>query len=280
MNTTKPILISCIDHSVSGEKFDLLYDESLEMLITSPQPSKDQLPKYYESENYISHTDSKKSLFERVYQLVKRYSLNKKIKLINKEAIQKGKLLDIGAGTGDFLLVAKNNGWNVKGVEPNANAKQRAHKKGLKLSDHINDLDSEKFDVITMWHVLEHVPNLDEYIKRLYALLNNKGTLIIAVPNFKSYDAIIYKEFWAAYDVPRHLWHFSKTSIKKLFEKEGLQISGIKPLKFDSFYVSMLSEKYKTGKLNIIRSFTVAMKSNLKAKTTGNYSSLIYILKK
>lgn len=280
MKNNKTIFLSCIDHTVSNEKFDLIYDDELDMLITSPKPSINQLPKYYESDDYISHTDSKKTLFEKVYQLVKNYALKKKVILINKESLGKGKLLDVGAGTGDFLLAAKNNGWLVNGVEPNTNARKLALEKSIQLNNDINNFQGEKYDVITMWHVLEHVTNLDEYIETLNRLLKPDGTIIIAVPNFKSYDANYYKEFWAAYDVPRHLWHFSKTSIKKIFIKKGIKLKKIKPLKFDSFYVSLLSQKYKTGKMNLIKAFIVGMKSNLKAKSSGNYSSLIYILKK
>lgn len=280
MKNNKTIFLSCIDHTVSNEKFDLIYDDELDMLITSPKPSINQLPKYYESDDYISHTDSKKTLFEKVYQLVKNYALKKKVILINKESLGKGKLLDVGAGTGDFLLAAKNNGWLVNGVEPNTNARKLALEKSIQLNNDINNFQGEKYDVITMWHVLEHVTNLDEFIETLNRLLKPDGTIIIAVPNFKSYDANYYKEFWAAYDVPRHLWHFSKTSIKKIFIKKGIKLKKIKPLKFDSFYVSLLSQKYKTGKMNLIKAFIVGMKSNLKAKSSGNYSSLIYILKK
>ena len=280
MNKNKPVFISCIDHSVSGEKFDLLYDDEYDMLITTPQPDPEKLQKYYETEEYISHTDSKKNAFEKIYQLIKKYSLNKKIKLVNKHTSKKGSMLDIGAGTGDFLLAAKKNGWITEGIEPNENARNLAKGKKIQLVDDINNLNGKKYDVITMWHVLEHIPNLIEHIKTLQNLLIDEGVLIIAVPNYKSYDANYYKEFWAAYDVPRHLWHFSKKSIENLFLKERLKVIKTKALKFDSYYVSLLSEKYKTGQMNPIKAFYIGLKSNLKAKSTGNYSSIIYIIKK
>ena len=280
MNKNKPVFISCIDHSVSGEKFDLLYDDEYDMLITTPQPDPEKLQKYYETEEYISHTDSKKNAFEKIYQLIKKYSLNKKIKLVNKHTSKKGSMLDIGAGTGDFLLAAKKNGWITQGIEPNENARNLAKGKKIQLVDDINNLNGKKYDVITMWHVLEHIPNLIEHIKTLQNLLIDEGVLIIAVPNYKSYDANYYKEFWAAYDVPRHLWHFSKKSIENLFLKERLKVIKTKALKFDSYYVSLLSEKYKTGQMNPIKAFYIGLKSNLKAKSTGNYSSIIYIIKK
>ncbi|WP_106793704.1 bifunctional 2-polyprenyl-6-hydroxyphenol methylase/3-demethylubiquinol 3-O-methyltransferase UbiG [Aquimarina sp. Aq78] len=281
MNTQKTLdfFIECKDYTVSGEKFQLLYDKEYDMLVTSPKPNEKELGKYYESEDYISHTDSKRSLFEKLYHLVKTYSLNKKVKLISKLNQQRGVLLDIGAGTGDFLSAAKNKGWRIEGVEPNNQAKELAKQKGIDLKPETANLDSKSFDVITMWHVLEHIPDLQLQIRELRRLLKPNGFVIIAVPNFKSYDAKQYNSFWAAYDVPRHLWHFSKTSIQKLFEEENLKLEKILPMKFDSFYVSLLSEKYKSGKMNFLNAFWIGLRSNLKAKRSGEYSSHIYILK-
>lgn len=267
------------DHSVSKEIFDLYYDEELDMLITSPQPELQNLGKYYESEDYISHTDNKRSLFEKAYHFVKNIALQNKLNLINSEQPQKGKLLDIGAGTGDFLLTAKNNGWETIGVEPSERAKNSAKQKGISFVEEISSLENNSLDVITMWHVLEHVPNLEHQIQELKRLLKPTGTLIIAVPNYKSFDANHYEAFWAAYDVPIHFWHFSKKSIQLLFEKVEMKLEKILPMKFDSFYVSLLSEKYKTGKMNYIKAFFVGLKSNWKAKRTKEYSSHIYVLK-
>ena len=267
------------DHSVSKEIFELYYDETLDMLITSPQPNENDLGKYYESEDYISHTDNKRSLFEKAYHIVKNIALKNKLNLINSENPQKGKILDIGAGTGDFLLTAKDNGWETVGVEPSERAKSIATKKGISFVDKISDLENNSFDVITMWHVLEHVPNLELQIQELKRLLKPTGTLIVAVPNFKSFDANHYKTFWAAYDVPIHFWHFSKKAIQSLFEKVDMRLEKILPMKFDSFYVSLLSEKYKTGKMNYFTAFFIGLKSNWKAKRTLEYSSHIYVLK-
>lgn len=267
------------DHSVSKEIFDLYYDENLDMLITSPQPDLENLGRYYESEDYISHTDNKRSVFEKAYHFVKSIALKNKLNLINSEQSQKGKILDIGAGTGDFLLTAKNDGWNVIGVEPSERAKNIAKQKGISFVDEISELENNSFDVITMWHVLEHVPNLELQIQELKRLLKPTGTLIVAVPNFKSFDAKHYGEFWAAFDVPIHFWHFSKKAIKSLFEKVDMKLEKVLPMKFDSFYVSLLSEKYKTGKMNFIKAFFIGLKSNLKASSTKEYSSHIYVLK-
>ena len=267
------------DHSVSQEIFDLYYDESLDMLVTTPQPDSENLGKYYDSPNYISHTDGNKSLFEKLYQAVKNIALKNKLNLINSLSENKGKILDIGAGTGDFLAFVKQNGWQTIGVEPSQKAKEIATKKGVVFVNEISELENQSFDVITMWHVLEHVPDLEKQIKELKRLLKPNGTLIVAVPNFKSFDANHYKEFWAAYDVPIHFWHFSKTAIKLLFEKQNMKLEKVLPMKFDAFYVSLLSEKYKTGKMNYIKAFFIGLKSNFKAKQTLEYSSHIYILK-
>jgi 2-polyprenyl-3-methyl-5-hydroxy-6-metoxy-1,4-benzoquinol methylase len=277
--SNKKHFLTVKDHSVSKETFDLYYDETMDMLITYPQPSLENLGKYYESEDYISHTDGKRSLFEKAYHFIKGIALKNKLELINSQQPNKGSILDIGAGTGDFLAVAKENGWKTVGVEPSDKARAIALKKAVSFVEDTSGLESHSFDVITMWHVLEHVPNLDNQIKELKRLLKPSGTLIVAVPNFKSFDAKHYGTFWAAYDVPIHFWHFSKRAIKMLFEKEDMQLEKVLPMKFDSFYVSLLSEKYKYGKMNFVKAFFVGLQSNIKAKQNFEYSSHIYVLK-
>ena len=277
--SNKKHFLTVTDYSVSKEVFDLYLDESLDMLITHPQPSLEVLGKYYESADYISHTDSKRSLFEKAYHFVKSIALKNKLNLINSLQPNQGKILDIGAGTGEFLSVAKQNGWDVTGVEPSDKAKQIAINKGVSFVEAIAPLEDHSFDVITMWHVLEHVPDLNHQIKELKRLLKPSGSLIIAVPNFKSFDAQHYGKFWAAYDVPIHFWHFSKTAIQKLFQKEQMELVKVLPMKFDSFYVSLLSEKYKNGKMNFIKAFWIGLVSNWKANRSFEFSSHIYILK-
>jgi len=277
--SNKKHFLTVIDYSVSKETFELYYDQDFDLLITSPQPSPENLGRYYESNDYISHTDSKRSLFEKAYHFVKGIALKNKLNLINNCSSIKGNLLDIGAGTGDFLLTAKQNGWNTIGVEPSEKAKGIAIGKGIQFSDSTEELESNSFDVITMWHVLEHVPNLETQIKELKRLVKPNGTIIIAVPNFKSYDANHYGKFWAAFDVPIHFWHFSKTAIKLLFEKEDIKLEKVLPMKFDSFYVSLLSEKYKNGKMNFVKAIWIGLVSNWKANWSLEYSSHIYVLK-
>lgn len=266
------------DYSVSQETFELLYVQDLDMLITNPQPSLEKLPSYYESINYISHTDGNKSFFEKIYQFVKSIALKNKLKLINSQS-KKGRILDIGAGVGDFLAIAQNDGWQAFGIEPSDKAKAIAIKKGVSFVDDLSELENNSFDVITMWHVLEHVPDLENQILQLKGLLKSNGTILIAVPNFKSFDANYYGKFWAAFDIPIHLWHFSKTAIEKLFAVENLKLIKVIPMKFDSFYVSLLSEKYKTGKMNYIKAFYIGLKSNWYGKKNSEYSSHIYVIK-
>ena len=279
MNFTKEPYIKVKDYSVSGEQFELLMDENLQLLKTYPQPALSDLPNYYESEDYISHTDNKRSLFEKVYHFIKRKAIRDKVSLIEYWSVEKGSVLDIGSGTGDFLAEAKQQNWKAVGMEPNEKAKALAKQKGICIIETYPELENHFFDVITMWHVLEHVPDLEFQIKELKRLLKPDGVIFIAVPNFKSYDANHYGKFWAAYDVPRHLWHFSKTAMEKLFAQENLKLNKVQPMWFDSFYVSLLSEKYKSGKMNPFKAFWIGLQSNLKGRKSLEYSSHIYIFK-
>lgn len=271
--------ISVKDFSVSGTSFSLLLNKEYELLKTHPQPSLEALGGYYDFDDYISHTDGKRSVFEKMYHIIKRKAIRSKVTLINIHHPAKGKVLDIGSGTGDFLLECKKQNWEVTGIEPNEKAKGIALKKGIHLSEALGALENNSFDVITMWHVLEHVPDVEHQIAELKRLVKPSGTIIIAVPNFNSFDANYYKEFWAAYDVPRHLWHFSKTAISKLFGKQNFVLVKIKPMWFDSFYVSLLSEKYKSGSMNFISGFCIGLASNVWGVFKKEYSSHIYILK-
>ena len=267
--------IYCKDHLVSGEEYRLEKWKHYDILKTEPVP--ENLSAYYKSEDYISHTDASKSFTDKIYNTVKAYMLQKKVGWILKEK-SKGKLLDIGAGTGDFLNAASRY-YEVNGVEPSEIARENAKRKNLELHSTLSEI-SDTYDVISMWHVLEHVPDLDHQIEEFHRLLKDDGILVIAVPNFKSKDAEIYKEHWAAFDVPRHLWHFSKIGIQTLFLENGFQLYNSTGLKFDSFYVSMLSERHRSGKQKLISAFKNGLKSNLTAANTGEYSSMVYFFKK
>jgi 2-polyprenyl-3-methyl-5-hydroxy-6-metoxy-1,4-benzoquinol methylase len=265
------------DHSISQEEFTLIYNDELEYYSTHPIPN--DLTTYYESEAYISHTDSSKSIQDKIYQYVKKINLKNKINLINSFSSECSTILDVGAGTGDFLNEARKNGWNISGIEPNIKARNLAANKNIQLLNSLDDLNLQKYDVITLWHVLEHIPNLHEHIAKLKLLLKPNGTLIIAVPNFKSYDAKHYKGYWAAFDVPRHLHHFSRNSMSRIFSKYHLSIRLTKPMLFDAYYVSLLSEKYSNNNNNYIKAFLIGFISNIYGFFTKEYSSLIYILK-
>ncbi|GGD22328.1 methyltransferase [Flavobacterium orientale] len=257
----------------------MLIDEDLQLLKTYPQPSLDALAKYYESDDYISHSNSKKTIFEKVYSFVRNFTIKKKLKLVEFCSPEKGLVLDIGAGTGDFLAAAKANHWKTYGIEPNEKAKGISKGKGLCIAEDTAGFDDNFFDIITMWHVLEHVPNLEEKIAELKRIIKPTGTILIAVPNFKSFDAKYYGKYWAAYDVPRHLWHFSKNAVHELFSKQQLKVVDIKPMLFDSFYVSLLSEKYKNKKVNIFKAFYIGLRSNLYGRKNKEFSSHIYLIK-
>ncbi len=274
--------LSCQDYTVTQETFEIVTCENCDFKFTNPRPDEVTLPKYYQSEEYISHSNKNNSLIHLVYKQARNFTIRKKVKLINRIG-KKGTVLDVGCGTGEFLSACKSDGWKIEGVEPSqvaVNQLVTLLKQGVYNA--IFDIVHENLaDVITMWHVLEHVPDLNKTIEKINALLKNDGTLIIAVPNYPSYDAAIYKELWAAYDVPRHLYHFDKNVMKNLLGKHSLEIKEILPMKLDSYYVSLLSEKYKNGKNNYISAIVNGYKSNKWAKrNNGEYSSLIYIIKK
>lgn len=279
MSNKKEILyLKVKDHSVSKETFDLYIDSEFQFLKTLPKPELNHLDSYYESEDYISHTDSQKNFFEKTYQLVRNVSLKQKRKLVSK--LSNGKqVLDIGCGTGDFLKELNLHGYQSTGFEPNLKAATIAKQKGINLIEDYKKLPQATFDVITMWHVLEHVYDLQEQISELKRLIKPNGVIIIAVPNFKSFDAFYYGKDWAAFDVPRHLWHFSKNSIRLIFGQKGFKVVQILPMYFDAFYVSMLSEKYRNNSLSFLKGIFVGAYSNIKALFSGEFSSQIYIIK-
>jgi len=242
-------------------------------------PVPDNLALYYESEDYISHSDSKSSLQDKIYQIVKSFMLSEKAKWI-RSYIKNGSILDYGAGTGDFLLQMKKDQREVEGVEPNSNARNLGVNKGLQIQSTLSAVSKKFYDVISLWHVLEHIPDFENKIAEFEKLLNKDGLLIIAVPNYNSYDANYYKENWAAWDVPRHLWHFSREGIKTKMNQHGFNLVEEKALKFDSYYVSLLSEKNGPGTTNFLNALYQGFRSNLKAKSTGEHSSIAYFFKK
>ena len=244
------------DYSVSGESFELLYDASRELLYTHPKPPQPQLSNYYPNTNYISHTNQRNSLFDLLYHVVRFVSVRRKLRLLKPHQPKQGRLLDIGAGTGYFLRAAKKRGWFVMGIEPNLSARTLANLKAPNTvfdAETLQTLPEKSFDVITLWHVLEHLPNLEEDVKTFQKLLKPNGRIVVAVPNFQSFDADYFKAYWAAYDVPRHLWHFSQSAISKAFSKVQMETESTRPLVMDAYYVSLLSNKLKTGSYRIFK---------------------------
>jgi 2-polyprenyl-3-methyl-5-hydroxy-6-metoxy-1,4-benzoquinol methylase len=243
------------------------------------------LGKYYASSNYISHQKKAQTFLDGIYLLVRQFTLKWKLKLIENNSSHPNKmLLDFGCGTGEFIRVAKLNGWQTTGIEPSSKARQEAPPEILQdIWPTLKEINSDvKFDVITLWHVLEHVPDLNDTLQHLKSRSNEHGTIFIAVPNHSSHDGNYYKENWAGYDVPRHLWHFNCHSMKNLIDRNSLVLRKIIPMRLDAYYVAMLSEKYQhDGKLTIpslIRAMFNASRSNNLAKHDMQYSSLIYVV--
>lgn len=270
------------DFSVSKEEFIIVKCIDCNFHFTNPRPKDKDLGQYYISDHYISHNNTSKNLFEKVYQLVRRFAIKGKYNLIS-GFFNRGRILDVGCGTGDFLKKCKEESWKVKGIEPSEIARKQAienHNLDLDESTDLRELEGE-FDIITMWHVLEHVTELNTTVSEFNRLLSQDGKVIIAVPNLESFDSSYYKKYWAAYDLPIHLYHFSKTSITKLFEKHGFSLKKTKGMKFDSFYVSMLSEEHKTGNKNFLNSIIIGSISNLFGIfTKRGFSSTIYVFEK
>ncbi len=278
-------VLSVKDYTVSNETFVIAECNSCSLRFTQDVPDAASIAPYYKSENYISHTNTSKGLINRLYQSVRKRTLKQKRRLIERASgIKKGRLLDVGSGTGAFANEMQQAGWQVTGLEPDADARAVGKQSyNIDLADigQFYQLQESSYDVITMWHVLEHVHDLQGYIAKLKLLLTENGKLFIAVPNYTSKDAAAYKEQWAAYDVPRHLYHFSPRSMQVLMEKHGLRILQHKPMWYDSFYVSMLSSKYIHGKPNLVGAFFKGMGSNLKAMgDVKRCSSVIYIISK
>jgi SAM-dependent methyltransferase len=272
------------DHTVSGQTFAIWHCDGCTARFTQDVPGKEDIGPYYQSDAYISHSDTKDGLVNSLYHKVRSYTLQSKRTLVERSAGKPtGHLLDIGCGTGAFLHTMAQAGWTVKGLEPDEGARERAASLyGLQVAstEALFQLPPASYDVITLWHVLEHVHDLKAYVDHFRALLKPGGTLIIAVPNYTSLDAARYGSSWAAYDVPRHLYHFSPASMDRLLQPAGLTVTGLKPMWFDSFYVSMLSERYLNGHDNLLGAVFTGLRSNLKAwGNTGKCSSVIYIAK-
>jgi len=273
------------DHTVSSRYFDIASCIGCGFLFTLDPPDAESIGVYYQSDAYISHSNSTKGFLNAIYHLVRKRAVSSKSKLLcNATGKKNGSILDYGCGTGSFMAEMQSVGWLVTGIEPDAGARQKAIDQTgavVEMPSFLNSIESESNDAITMWHVLEHVHDLHQTVKELMRILKDDGVLIIAVPNHRSFDATYYKAFWAAFDVPRHLYHFSPDTMKKLLTMHGLSIVKLLPMWFDSFYVSLLSEKYKHGKTRFFNAMMIGLISNLKAMfRPGMCSSQIYVIRK
>jgi 2-polyprenyl-3-methyl-5-hydroxy-6-metoxy-1,4-benzoquinol methylase len=266
-HTEKEFFVSCTDYTVSKKEFTVVRCKNCSFTYTHPRPDQNEIGKYYQSENYISHTDTNKGLINKVYHIVRQKTLTNKLTLINNIS-NKGSLLDVGCGTGSFLEVCKNDGWLIEATEPDIRAKDIAENKlGIKIqTDLLQAFEGKHFDVITLWHVLEHIHALNQTVEKIVNLMNPEGKLVIAVPNIDSYDANYFGKYWAAYDLPRHLYHFSKKTLQKLMQKHGIKLDAIIPMKYDAYYISLLSTKYKNGSIRYYEALTQGVKSNVWAK--------------
>jgi 2-polyprenyl-3-methyl-5-hydroxy-6-metoxy-1,4-benzoquinol methylase len=277
-------VLECKDYTVSKELFEVWECSNCTFRFTQNVPDEANIGPYYRSADYVSHSDTKEGLVNRLYHAVRNHTLKTKRTLIEKvTGLKSGALLDVGAGTGAFANAMQKAAWKVTGLEPDDTARANAlanYNLNLHELNSLHTLPSNSFDAITMWHVLEHVHDLHGYLETYKRILKPTGRLVIAVPNYTSYDAASFKQYWAAYDVPRHLHHFSPKSMKTFLEQKGFTLETVKPMWFDSFYVSLLSEKYKTGKENFVGAIWTGLLSNLKSLfNTKKCSSVIYVIR-
>lgn len=270
------------DEFLTKEEFQIQECLNCGLLFTEPRPSKDKIGDYYKSEEYYSHQENKKGFIPKLYESIKAVNLKHKYKIAT-NGKSAGKLLDIGCGVGDFIHTAEEQGWQCTGVEPSQDAKAIAKKRikaEILLSEDLEQITNDTFDVITMWHVLEHVDDLKWQVTQLQRLIKKGGRIVIALPNYKSYDATFYKEKWAAYDVPRHLNHFNKETLVKIFKTKDLNLVKTDKLKWDAYYISFMSEQYKHHTLPLIKGAIRGLISNCKARKTNEWSSRVYVFEK
>jgi 2-polyprenyl-3-methyl-5-hydroxy-6-metoxy-1,4-benzoquinol methylase len=272
------------DHTLTQETFTLCTCTTCGFCATSPRPGATTIARYYDSPNYISHSNAKAGAQARLYQWARKRAIRSKHQLIAR-SVPSGSILDMGCGTGEFLGYLKSRGYATSGIEPSLSAREQAIRNhGLFVVPNIDQIPArEQFQVITLWHVLEHVHDVPETLKKIHARLSPGGTLIIAVPDRDSWDARHYGEFWAAYDVPRHLSHFRRQDLTRALSTQGLQIKEVRGMWFDAPYVSMLSERYRGASpaIALMKGALIGGLSNLIAASTGRpTSSSLYIAQK
>jgi 2-polyprenyl-3-methyl-5-hydroxy-6-metoxy-1,4-benzoquinol methylase len=274
------------DHMVTEESFAISRCRTCSFLFTNPRPIESELGKYYDSERYLSHNKKTTSLFAGIYNLARTRALKQKLAWLERYT-SKGKLLDYGCGVGLFMQFAQSRGWQSYGMEPNESARKQAQENHANLVwKSLEEIEKKKFDAITLFHVLEHIPDLNKTLKGLRKKLQKEGIMLVALPNTDAPDAEQYREYWAAWDVPRHLYHFNSYTATLLFKKHKFSVIDTIPMQMDAYYVSLLSEQYQKGQSapnlsTYWQAFWSGRRSNRLAKrNNGNYSSLVYVLKK
>jgi 2-polyprenyl-3-methyl-5-hydroxy-6-metoxy-1,4-benzoquinol methylase len=275
-------VIEVKDYFLTREDFAIWMCDNCKLQFTNPRPESDELPAYYDSPEYLSHNAKGNGLTGKIYTAIRTRNIQFKYNIISR-FISSGQILDIGCGTGELLQFFQQKNWGTAGVEPNATAREFANRQyhlGVKNVAALKDFPDHSYDVISMWHVLEHVPEIHQRIEEVKRLLKPEGILVIALPNYESWDAQHYKNFWAGWDVPRHLYHFSKTAFENLAQQHQLQVKEIFPLIYDAFYVSLLSARYRKTNFRLLTALVNGIRSNIAAKRNLNYSSLIYILQR
>ena len=278
-NTKNPFLYTVKDHLASEEYFNLYWDKQKKIAWTDLGKVKD-LNRYYESDKYISHQTENKSIINILYSFSRTIMLRYKFKQLIPFVKPLDKLLDIGCGAGSFLSFMKKKNLNVFGVEKNTTALEICAKKKLKVYNSLESLPNITFDIISLWHVLEHLPQPEEVIEKTHDLLTSKGVLIVAVPNFSSHDRLHYKNNWAALDVPRHLWHFTPEGLEEMFSKAGFKLLKKSPLWLDVFYISFLSEKYKGNNLAFLTGLLRGSYFTFRSLFSKKYSTISFVFKK
>ena len=278
-------LMTCTDFSASHEQFELHTCEACGFVFTQDAPTGQALDAYYETPDYISHSDTRRGLINKAYHAVRSYMLGNKARLVIRESHRpKGRLLDIGTGTGYFANAMLQRGWQVEAVERNAAARQFARQRfGIEVQPEtaLDAYAPGSFDVVTLWHVMEHLQALDATWEQARRLLGERGVLIVAAPNCASYDARRYGPYWAAYDVPRHLWHFAPATIQPLASRHGFAMAARYPMPFDAFYISMLSEKYRGSRHPFAKGLCAGALAWLHAAGAKEQSSsMIYVFRK
>lgn len=284
-NATIRKRFTCKDHFATGETFDVMECPECGFVFTQGVPDESEIGRYYDSPTYISHSDTKKGLVNRIYHLVRSFMLRKKVKLVKRLTVLKnGKLLDYGAGTGYFARAMNDAGWDVTAIEKSEKAREFAlkdYKTVIYPEEKLAEIEDKSLDVVTMWHVMEHIQDLDRIWEELFRIIDDTGIAIIAVPNCNSYDAKLYKENWAAYDVPRHLWHFTAGTIMRWAEKHGFIMERELTMPFDGFYISMMSESYRGSRMHSVKGFWNGFKGwCAQSKKMSASSSIIYVFRK